>query len=667
MKAMSGEDLLLGILRGGTLADKMLGAGVRFSELTWRETGFSPEELPGLPGREGFPLPEAEGSVRFPKKNELRKSMQARGRLLHFFANHELLAIETMALVLLRFPEAPVAFREGLFRTLQDEQRHLQAYLGRMQEYGVPFGSVPLSLYFWNALKSIGSPLEFVAGMSLTFEQANLDFAAEHAEFFERELSDDQTARLLREVHDDEVKHVAHGWKWFQKWRSEEAGGEFEAYRKALVFPLTPRRARGSAVFAASSREAAGLSSDFIRNIRIAGGSRGRRPTLHRFNPGCELESSGVSFSRRARQKISDFESLLAWVAQEEDVIMGAAPRDLAFLEGVYRMRGFLPEWIPDDPGLSRFQMFQRFRPWGHTPSTFEWLGGLSIPFEESPRFEPDRLFRDWYHKGYWKHRLGTEGWWISEPEDLQRFYDERDPDVGTYLIKDGFGMSGRGHQILPLTGEVPRELKVQLESRLRFNGGFVIEPFFDKILDFSVQYELHDDGTLDEGDPRIFFTDTDGFSYRGSRLGEAETGPLLASEASWRPVHRRVADELRSAGYAGSFGIDCMWVRERNGEPRVVPVVEVNVRMTMGRVAREIEEALRRQRGRAEGYWIFFGEQDLVRQGVSGFPELACALSREFGDRFLPTTSPELARSTWTFVILEDGDGADIRRRFLS
>jgi hypothetical protein len=109
------------------------------------------------------------------------------------------------------------------------------------------------------------------------------------------------------------------------------------------------------------------------------------------------------------------------------------------------------------------------------------------------------------------------------------------------------------------------------------------------------------------------------------------------------------------------------MWVRERNGEPRVVPVVEVNVRMTMGRVAREIEEALQRQRGRAEGYWIFFGEQDLVRQGVSGFPELACALSREFGDRFLPTTSPELARSTWTFVILEDGDGADIRSRFLS
>ena len=52
-----------------------------------------------------------------------------RGKLLHFFANHELLATELMALVLLKFPEAPPEFRSGVLRTLKEEQMHTKLYL----------------------------------------------------------------------------------------------------------------------------------------------------------------------------------------------------------------------------------------------------------------------------------------------------------------------------------------------------------------------------------------------------------------------------------------------------------------------------------------------------------------------------------------------------------
>ena len=81
----------------------------------------------------------------------LLENEYARGQLLHFLANHELLATELMALVLLKFPEAPRAFRQGILVTLQEEQEHTRMYMRRMKECGVELGSHPLK---WSVLAS---------------------------------------------------------------------------------------------------------------------------------------------------------------------------------------------------------------------------------------------------------------------------------------------------------------------------------------------------------------------------------------------------------------------------------------------------------------------------------------------------------------------------------
>jgi uncharacterized ferritin-like protein (DUF455 family) len=86
-------------------------------------------ESPGRPRELQFKSPRS-GPGDFPGSEQLEKEHE-RGRLLHFFANHELLATELMALVLLRFPEAPAAFRRGVLQTLKDEQMHTKLYLKR--------------------------------------------------------------------------------------------------------------------------------------------------------------------------------------------------------------------------------------------------------------------------------------------------------------------------------------------------------------------------------------------------------------------------------------------------------------------------------------------------------------------------------------------------------
>lgn len=44
--------------------------------------------------------------------------------MFHFLTNHELLAAELMALVLLKFPDAPKDYRAGVYEAMREEQMH---------------------------------------------------------------------------------------------------------------------------------------------------------------------------------------------------------------------------------------------------------------------------------------------------------------------------------------------------------------------------------------------------------------------------------------------------------------------------------------------------------------------------------------------------------------
>ena len=70
--------------------------------------------------------------------------------------------------------------------------------------------------------------------MSLTFEQANLDFSLFYKEAFEQ-AGDIETAKVLNEVYEDEISHVSNGLKWFKKWKSKDLS-DWQAYVEALNY-----------------------------------------------------------------------------------------------------------------------------------------------------------------------------------------------------------------------------------------------------------------------------------------------------------------------------------------------------------------------------------------------------------------------------------------------
>ncbi len=189
---------------------------------------------------------------------------EQRRRIIHSLANHELQATELFARALLAFPDAPAELRGDLLSVLREEQVHTRLHVRRLEALGGRFGAYPVSGYFWNRTVAANTPAEFLAAMSLTFENANLDHAAEIA-LVARQHGDEETARILDRIGADEVRHVALGRHWLEQ-LADPGETLWESYQRNLLWPLHPGRARGTD-FRPDPRRAAGLDEEFIAGL----------------------------------------------------------------------------------------------------------------------------------------------------------------------------------------------------------------------------------------------------------------------------------------------------------------------------------------------------------------------------------------------------------------
>ena len=301
-------------------------------------------EAPGRPAKLRF-KPRGSGKAEFPRMHHLEQRCE-RGRLLHFFANHELLATELMALVLLKFPDAPTAFRKGVLQTLKDEQEHARLYLERMKTCGLEFGELPVSGYFWRCVAPMENPIDYVAGLCLTFEQANLDFARHFARGFAT-VGDADTAKLLDRIYRDEIGHVAYGLKWFRRWKNP-GQNDWEAFCRTLKFPLSPQRAKGFTLNV-EGRRAAGLDPQFIAELNVYSQSKGRTPSVFVFNPFAEgriAEGKAFNPAKSQAQLARDLENLPQFLCRQDDIVLVKQRPSVEFLSAIQQAGFPLPEFV---------------------------------------------------------------------------------------------------------------------------------------------------------------------------------------------------------------------------------------------------------------------------------------------------------------------------------
>ncbi|MCH2212737.1 MAG: ferritin-like domain-containing protein [Fuerstiella sp.] len=214
-----------------------------------------PEQLQFAAQRTAPKMPKA-AALKDPRKRAIAH---------HIMANHELQALEVMAMVILAFPQAPVGFRRGVGEIMLDEQRHTRLHVQRAAELGIRFGELPVNGYIWTRAVGYASVLEYVCGLPLVFEGGNLDHTAEFEEYF-LDAGDRRSAGIMRSIHRDEIRHVEFGLKWLRRLKPPGMD-DFTVWEQNLTWPLRPSKARGK-LFLEEPRRAAGMTEEFISRLR---------------------------------------------------------------------------------------------------------------------------------------------------------------------------------------------------------------------------------------------------------------------------------------------------------------------------------------------------------------------------------------------------------------
>jgi uncharacterized ferritin-like protein (DUF455 family) len=706
---------------------------------------------PAAPGRPKELQFKATGEARdsFPGTKNLEKESQ-RGRLLHFFANHELLATELMALVLLKFPDAPAAFRKGVYQTLKDEQVHTQLYLRRMKECGIQFGELPVSGYFWRSVSVMENPLDYVSSLCLTFEQANLDFARHYARGFAA-VGDASSAALLEKIYRDEIGHVAYGLNWFRRWKNP-GESDWEAFCRQLKFPLSPQRAKGITLNV-EGRRAAGLDPQFIAELDVFSQSKGRTPNVFVFNPFAEARiAQGKSFNptKHQAQLARDLANLPQFLCRQDDIVLVNQKPSVEFLSGIKQAGFALPEFVESDNSLSsrkggegrgeeanyfRTQIpspqpsprlggagekiptrvlgianlaerkLGRLRPWAWGPDSVEMLKPLFTNLTGEQRtasgsFNP--TIAQFYSKAWSAALLGkiigagraalprslntraaqqrrpTNETWLCTQNEVGVAVNSLDETLAAIakirrrghhkiIVKEALGLAG-SNAVRLFEPAILESHRRWIVNAVRNGQPLVVEPWLERELDFSVQLEMTGERLKLCGYTTLINDAKGQFQGNAALPGHQKKIPanLIALfpdppdiaqrlHALYADIFAMLERELRRANYFGPVGIDAFAYRNTQGKIRLKPVVEINLRYTMGRLTVEL---MKQVAPGSRGLFKLVSRKQALAEGFEDFTACARSLTEHFPLRF---EGEPTARIREGFICLNDPVSAQV------
>jgi hypothetical protein len=219
-------------------------------------------------------------------------------------------------------------------------------------------------------------------------------------------------------------------------------------------------------------------------------------------------------------------------------------------------------------------------------------------------------------------------------------------------VVKEAIGLAGHNSIRLWEPGLLEAQRR-WLERAVRSGRQIVIEPWLDRVLDFSIQLEMTP-GRLELCGYTGLINDAKG-QFQGNwaapnyarRLPQAVTAlfrqPSDISErlhVLYEDIFDLIEVELRRADYLGPIGVDAFIYRPPGGGFRLKPIVEINPRYTMGRLTVEL---MKRTCPGSHGLFRLMNQSQLSAKGFADFPAYAASLAQSCPLRLEGEPSPRI------------------------
>jgi hypothetical protein len=330
------------------------------------------------------------------------------------------------------------------------------------------------------------------------------------------------------------------------------------------------------------------------------------------------------------------------------------------FLSSIKQAGFALPEFVElKATGNLHSRKLGTLRPWAWGPDSFEFLKPLFGNVTGEARTA-------WQRFNHGLAQLYSKAWsaaflrkilqphnarWLCDQGEVGIAVDSIDQALGAItnirqrghhkiVVKEALGLAGSNAMRL-FGPEILETHQRWMAKSLNHGRQLVVEPWLERVLDFSIQLEMSANGLKLCGYTGLLNDAKGQFQGNWAESHHHKRIPARVIERFSEPadistrllnfygeVFERLTSELRRVDFVGPIGIDAFVYRDLTGAVRLKPVVEINPRYTMGRLTVEL---MKQTRQGSCGVFRLVNPSQLRSEGFENFSEYARSLRERF------------------------------------